>query len=102
MPWEAAYIHGLQVLWLTSVSGPSAPCKLVPLPSNHYLCSEEPNFTSSSAHRPFHPEAAIRSIIAPCLSFSLWEQGGKTKPSSRGGAAQPRRAQPVCAHTEQR
>lgn len=28
--------------------------------------------------------------------------GRKTKPSSRGGAARPRRTQPVCAHAEQR
>lgn len=47
-PWEAADIHRLQVLWLCSVSGPSAPCKLLPLPSKRYLCSEEPKFTSCS------------------------------------------------------
>lgn len=100
-PWEAAYIHGLQVVWLTSVSGPSAPCKLVPLPSNRYLCSEEPNFTSCSAQRPFHREAAIWSIIALCLGSSP-SSGGKRRASSRRGAAQPRRTQPVCAHAEQR
>lgn len=51
-PWDAADIPGLQELWLRSVSGPSAPCKLPPLPSKRYLCSEEPKFPSCSLPEP--------------------------------------------------
>lgn len=58
-PGSCTHIHGLQVLWLRSVSGPSAPCKLLPLPSKRYLCSEEPRLASCSLPEP------CRELVQP-------------------------------------
>lgn len=74
-PWEAAHIHGLQALWLRSVSGPSAPCKLLPLPSKRYLCSEEPEFTSCSPRDPStERQGSGPSPLCASVPFHAWEE----------------------------
>lgn len=84
-PWDAAHIPGLQVLWLRSVSGPSAPCKLPPLPSKRYLCSEEPKFPSCSLLEPSTERqgSAPWPRFLPVLGRSSGARQDPTCPCSR-------------------
>lgn len=88
-----AHTHGLQVLWLCSVSGPSAPCKLLPLPSKRYLCSEEPEF----------PSCSLADLSSERQGSGPWERRASVparageEPQGSGAAAGLGRARPVCA-----